>query len=779
MNDRSTALQRFDDQPLGQPMGYPRYPKAEQAQESDMTLKDFIQILRKRRWTLVLTFLTVIALVAGATLMMTPTYRASVMIKIDKENPNILENMKDSFGGVMGQLMGDDYYQTMHKVLKSRSLAKKVIYDMKLEQTPDFADAKRKADERIAAAGGAYKSSSVHQPSDLISMEVIDLFLDRVTVNPQQKSRLVKLSFDSHDPRLATDVTDYMANAFIEFNVERKFDLTSRSQAWLETQEKEMKAALEESEKALNKYVSDQGLVFIGGSDDRTVDPRTGVSTGNNGAYTIVSSKLAQLSTNYVQATAERIAKESAYRQLKNGDPNSNPAVLANPLLQVLKKDYATAESDYSQLSKQYRPDHPKMVRMKEQIVALKSKIDDEVKRTADSLKEDYDAAVKKEVSLAAALEQQKGEAMKTNEKLVRYQILKREVGTNRALYEMLLAKKKEAGIATSLTASNIQVLDIAETPIKQHRPNIPLNMAIGVFLGLFGGIGLVFLKEHMDDTVKTPEDIEKHVALPSLGMVPNFAAVGEKFGGYLITDNNVRGVLYESYRSIGAYIKFSSAGKPPRVMVVTSARPGEGKTTLSVNTAIALSRSGGRGVIVDADMRKPQIHKIFGADNSKGLSAYLTGHIELSHSGLIQHSKVENLDIVTAGIIPPNPSDLLSSERMQDLLRVLANSYSFVIIDSPPVLGLSDSVTISTMTDGVIMVLRSGATTKAESAQARKLLQGVNAKILGVVLNDISRADLKYGAYNYYSSYYYEYGGDGPSRSKRWKLSCRKHINA
>lgn len=350
-------------------------------------------------------------------------------------------------------------------------------------------------------------------------------------------------------------------------------------------------------------------------------------SKDSSDGKSMITQKLSELSTQLVQATSDRISKEAMYREVEKGDAESISTVLNNPLIQAMKKDYATAEAEYSQLSRVYKPDYPRMVRLREQINQIKTRISAETAKTVSGIKRDYEAAVKRE--------------------------------------------------------------------------------------------------------------------------------------------NYLKSTLSEAYRAIGTYIQFSSAVKPPKSMLITSARKGEGKTTTAVNTAITMAHSYGKGLIIDADMRNPQLHKIFDVDPLNGLSSFLTGNIEFG-DGLIKRTKVENLDIIPAGIIPPNPSELLSSYRMRDLINGLFTLYSFVVIDSPPLLGLSDSIILSTLTDGVIVVVRSGNTPRDLVVQTKKLLYGVNAKILGVVLNGIKESDLRYGSYSYYSSYYYDESTDGKGRKKK-----------
>ena len=689
-----------------------------------------------------------------ATFMMTPVYRSSVMIKIDKENPNVLD-IKDVYRIEPG---ADDYYQTQYKILKSRNLAKRVIRALKLSENPEFAD------EKTVKAPAVENTDANPRLNEGLPEQVVDTYLKHLTVEPQQKSRLVKVSFDSYNPQLAADAANAVARSFIDFNIESKFEATNEARNWLEQQLQEMKAKMERSEESLNDYAAKNGIIFV----NERQDEKKGVT---NGSENIVASRLSQLSTALVQATSDRIGKEAAYRSMQSANPEESAVIMSSLLMQKLKETLANFEAEYSQLSKVYKPDYPKMVRLREQIKQIRSSMAGEVSSAVGASKNDYEAALSKEKTLTVALDQYKQEALNLNERMVQYQILKREVETNKELYNALLQRMKETGLSASMTASNIMILDRAEVQKKPHKPMKAVNILISLLVGLFGGVGLAFFTEYLDNTVKTPDDIERGVALPSLGMVPHFGKLESRTNSSLIAFDDKKSPLSEAYRSIGTYIQFSAAGKPPKTILVTSSRQGEGKSTTVVNAAIAMAHSVGKGIIIDADLRKPQLHKFFDADNTRGLSDYLTGNAAL-HTDLVQKTKVENLDIITSGIIPPNPSELLASQRMREMLQELAAEYDFIFIDSPPILGMSDSVVLSTMTDGVIIVIRARQTTKDHAAQSRKLLQGVNAKILGVVLNGVTSSDLRYGSYDYYYSYYYEggYGDSSGSSSKKSK---------
>lgn len=747
----NTSIQKVEEFPVSFPADYqPR-------EEEDIHLRDYLHVLLRRKWTVITFFTVVVTTVLIATFLTKPTYRSTAIIKIDKENPNVLA-FKDVYAI---ERMEDDYYQTQYKILKSRNLARRVIRATVLDQHPEFVGKDnliKKAEANSSFLSDLPENSNTGNSENGVDQKIIDGFLSKVTIEPQQRSRLVKVSFDSFIPALSAKVTNAIARSFIDFNFESKFNASQQARDWLEKQLDDMKAKVEGSEEKLNEYASKKGIIFVTEGD--TGDGK------NKQAQNIVTKKLAELSTHLVEATADRISREALHRESQQGDIGSSSIVLSSSLIQTLKKESASMEAEYSQLSKVYKPDYPKMIRLEEQINRLKIRIDDETKRIISGIKKDFEAALKRENYLKATLENYKKEVLDFNDKMVQYQILKRETETNRELYNSLLQRLKETGISASLTASNIQILDRAEVPRSPYKPNKKMNLLLAIITGLFGGIGLAFFVEYLDSTVKTPDDVEKRVLLPSLGLVPNFAKHGSK-NIKLITLEDKKSPLSEAYRSIGTYIQFSTAVKPPRTILITSPRQGEGKTTTALNTAISLANSYGKGIIVDADLRRPSLHKLFDLDNSKGLSALLTGNIEFNDSNFIQKTKVPNLDIITSGIIPPNPSELLTSYKMRDLISELLQLYSFIVLDSPPVLGLSDSLILNTLTDGVIMVVRAGNTPREAAIKAKKLLLGVNARILGVVLNGIMEADLKYSAYSYYYSYYYEDGYDGDNTEK------------
>ncbi|NWF98329.1 MAG: polysaccharide biosynthesis tyrosine autokinase [Nitrospirae bacterium] len=732
--NKEKALDKPRDYSLATP-GQIYYPQ----NEEEVHLRDYLHVVLRRKWIVITFFIAVVTTVVIGTFIKKPVYKSTITIKIDKENPNIL-----SFKDVVNlEKIEDDYYQTQYKVLKSRNLAKRVVHSLNLFSYPEFSSFDENKKQNTESNLLDKQNSSLED--DKVSPELIDSFINRIEVSPVQKSRLVNVSFQSNDPYLAAKVSNAIGDAFIELNIESKFQATNQAKTWLEKQLDEMKAKVEQAEEKLNEYAAKNGIIFL----DKTEDSK-GKATDNQN---IITKRLSELSSELTTATAERISKEALCREMHSGEQESSSVVMNNPLMLELKKNYVSLDAEYNQMLKIYKPDYPKMIRLQEQINQIKKKMDIETKRIISSVKKDYEVAVKRENQLKAALNSLKNEALSLNERAIQYQILKREADTNKELYNGLLQRLKETGVSASLTASNIQILDRAEIPKKPYKPNWPLNIMLSLVVGIFGGIGLAFFTEYLDDTIKTPEDVEKKAYMPSLGIVPNFSEEKSPLQVEYVSHEDSKLPISEAYRSIRTFLLLSSGGKPPRVMMITSPDRGEGKTTTSVNTAVSLTQSGFKVLLIDADMRKPRLHRIFKLDNTIGLANYLSGNAEIDN-GLIKHCNIENLYVITSGPIPPNPAELLSSYRLRDLIQNIYSDFNFIIVDTPPVLGIADPLIVSHQTDGVIIIVRSGKTAKYNIKETKRILEGVNAKILGVILNSVNQSTMKY-SYYYYRHYY------------------------
>jgi succinoglycan biosynthesis transport protein ExoP len=733
MNDknRGTELGIYKGGEVSEGIRAPTPFNIEQLADEDTHLRDYWNILLRRRALFLVLFLSAVTIVTLYTFIVKPSYTSTVLLRIDRENPNIL-SFKEIYQIERAE---NDYYQTQYKVLKSRNIAKRAMKKLSLENNQEF--------------NSVIKRASKKNPEleDGIPPKAIDEFIKHVEVSPLYKSQLVNVSFTSRDPALSQKAANTIAESYIEFNVESKFDAGQLARKWLEEQIEIMKAKVEASEEKLNRYSAGNEMIFLEEKDGKD-------------KQSLLNEKLAYISETLNTATADRIAKEALYREIKKSG-SDNPTILTNELIQKLKEQYSSLEAEYFNQLKVYTPEYPKMKRIKGQMDSLARALAEEEKHIVNSIESDYRAALLRERELSKKFSAQKKDVLAFQDKMVQYQILKREADTNKELYNNLLQRLKEIGVSASMTATNIQVLDKAVFPKKPSSPNIPKNLILALLIGTLGGTGAVFFTEYLDNTVKDSIEMEKRLRLPALGLIP-FQKPSEPAALARIACEDVKSPLAESFRSIGTFVLLSSAAKPPRSLLITSARQSEGKSTVASNTAIVLAGSLGRGLLMDADIRNPNLHRRLEVNNSTGLSTYLTGNMEFE--GLIKPSGIPGLDIITSGPVPPNPSELLGSARMKGLIERLSDEFNFIIIDSPPVLGMTDSIYLGTFVDGVILVARSGQTPKNALAEAKKNFDYVNAKILGIVINGIKANDLNYGYYSYYYSSYYR---DGRKRPK------------
>jgi succinoglycan biosynthesis transport protein ExoP len=755
---------------LPPPPGLPYGPPPE---EKEVNLRDYWKVIQKRGWTIIAFFLIVLIVTAIGTFTMKPVYRSTTTIQINKENPQILD-FKEIFSV---ESWDTDYYQTQYKLLESRSLARKVIQQLKLSEHPEFvgrpstplqewkSEVKKWA-SGLFASFNEKKSEPPKDPTNEDSSDsvkdakdtpLVSQFLGRLQIDPLRNSRIVKIHFDSYDPELAAKVSNALATAYIQQNLESRFNMTQQAKEWLAGQLEEMKAKVERADEALEAFGSKHDIISLDEKDK-----------GN-----ITMGRLSELNDALAKAEHERMGKEVFYKQVRDkGYINSLPSISENKLISELKQSYIQLEVQYGKLSETFKPDYPEMVRIKKQMALIQKRmdtegtsiIDKEVQRTIEAARIDYESSLRKESLLRAAFEQQKAKALVMKESAIRYNILKRESDTNKDLYKSLLQRMKETGVSAAMTASNIQVVDLAELPTAPYKPNKQLNLLLAAVVGLFLGVGLAFFFEYLDNTVKTPEDVEQLIRLPSFGMIPEMSSerkrrieYGNSYPVELITFGHPKSMLSEAYRNVRTSVLLSFSERPPKMILITSPNPAEGKTTTAINTAIALSQTGAQVLIIDADLRHPRIHKIFPEANGVGLSTFLSGNVALEST--IKKSEVPNLFFIPGGPIPPNPSELIGSNRFKSMMGSLGDKFDHIVVDSPPALGFSDSIILSAAVDGVILVVAGGKTARETLQRAKEVLRQVNAKILGVVINRVDLHRSGYGYYYYRYPYYYSHG--------------------
>ena len=711
-------------------------------------LYDYLLILRKHQWLILSFMLSVVTIVSIATFRMQPVYVATARIEIDKENANILPFQGgDSYDYMMDS---DNYIETQAKILTSETLALQTIRNNGLALRPEFSGS-----GGISEAVASGNLANQKRPPELAE------FLAGLSVKRVPNSRLMDVSFESTDPQLAARTVNAHIATYIEQNYRSKYEATSQASDWLADQLRDFKIKVQKSEDARIAYER-QNQIW-------TLDDKQNMTT----------QRLSDINKQYTDAQAERMRKESLYEFAKAGNLDAVPQNDSNSALADLLKNRGEKSAEYADALQQYGPNFPKVLRLKAQLKDLDDNIDKEKKKILEVLESDYREARQRETLLADALNEAKGEVNQMAEKMVEYNILKREAEANKALYEGLMTKMKETAISGALRSSNIRVVDPAMVPTTPARPAKTKNILLSFLVGLVGGIGLALLREYMDNTVKTPDDIETLARLPSLAVVPQFAGSnGHKRRGMLpdfsenghnkrielVAQHLPKSQMSEAFRALRTSILLSQAEQPPQVILVTSALPREGKTTAAANLAVTLAQLGDSTVLVDADLRKPGIGRLLNLGSGKyaGLSSYLAGVSSLDIVS-VPHPAIPNLVAIPTGPLPPNPADLLSSHKLADAIVELRTKFKFIVIDSPPVMAATDAVILSVHADGVLLVVRSGETPNVAFTRTRDLLTSVKSRILGVVLNAVDSSAPDY----YYSYRYYPYSyGYGPQEA-------------
>src|SRR5229473_4241912 len=712
-------------------------------------LYDYLLILRKHQWLILSFLLAVVTIVSIATFRMQPVYVATTRILIDRENTNLLPFQgADSYDYMMDL---ENYIETQSKILTSETLALQTIRTAGLAGIPEF-------------SGGGAPSEAITTGS-LANQKrppEIATFLGSLSVKRIPNSRLMEVSYESTNPALASQILNAHLNNYIDQNIQSRFDATSKASRFLSGELTELKTRVEKSENDRIQYERRNSIW--------TLDDKQNITT----------QRLSELNKTYTDAQNETMKKESLWKFAKSGDLDAVPQLRDNNVLQEMQRRRSDLSMVYADSLNQFGPNYPKVQRLQAQIKELDEQMARERKGIVVQLESDYRQAKQSEELVGSALEQQKAETNAMSQKLVEYNILKREAEANKILYEGLLTKLKEAGIQAGLKSSNIRIVDPAMIPSYPARPAKARNIALAFLVGLVGGIGLALLREYLDNTVKTPDDIETLTRLPSLAVVPAFGdSLNHKrrmgiFGGAstnghekrieLVAQHLPKSQMSEAFRALRTALLLSQPDHPPQVILVTSALPREGKTTAAANLAVTLAQLGDKTVLVDADLRKPGVGRLLNLASGKyaGLSSYLAGVSSLDLVS-VPHPTIPNLVAIPTGPLPPNPADLLSSHKLVEAIAELRTKFKFIVIDSPPIMAATDAVILSVQTDGVLLVVRSGETPKEAFTRTRDLLHSVKCRILGVVLNAVDS-----GAPDYYYSYrYYPYSyGYGPQEA-------------
>ncbi len=717
---------------------------------SDAIFLDYWRTILRHRWIILTTVFAGVVLAALVSFHMTKQYSATGRITINRENSDVL-GFKDAAANTLEDYDYNVALDTQVQVLQSDTLALDVIRKLRLDTNPKFAGASASKAGSTSPAG-AFPTTG---PRNL--RHLIDTFHGWVKIDKVPKTRVIEIHCTSPDPNLSAEIVNTLVSSFIEHNFETKFQATMQTSDWLSKQLSDLKMKVASSQENLVKYQTSNNIL---GLDEK---------------QNITTSKLNELNQQLTLAQSERIQKEAAYKQTQSGGVESIPAMASSEIILHLKQQEADLRNQYALLDSQLGPAHPKVITVHNQLQQTEAAIQAEGGQLVSRIRNEYRAAEQRESLLRSALDEQKQEANKLNESAIQYEILKREADSNRELYDGLLQKMKEAGVSAGLRSGNIQVVDQAVPPDSPSKPNIPINIGAAFFASLMLGTVAVFFVDRMNNSITSPEMIDAISGWPSLGIIPSTtgSSKGLRKGGDLalpskemdastplVVVSRPRSKVAESFRAVRTSILLSSIDAPPKTMLVSSALPEEGKTTISCNLAAALAQMGRRVLLIDADMRRPKISEYLGLPaNAGGLSTVLIGK-DTEDDVIVPSAKLPNFYIMPAGPKPPYPAELLGSNRMKALIKSLRLNYDHVIIDTPPVLSVTDAVLLSAEVDAVVLVVRFAQTTRQALKQVREILDQANARVCGVILNSVETDHNSAYGRSYYAGYgYYDKG--------------------
>jgi capsular exopolysaccharide synthesis family protein len=749
MNERSGS-QPTKDAPLrgagpaAAPTGEPRPGGATFTIESDVHLLDRLAVLYRYRTiaTTVFILTSLGVMIQGYTSIQ--IYKAQARLQIDDERSTAVPGVNSAENTYYED--PEPYYNTQYKILQGRDLSRKAVKKLHLENVPEFngtaappttpMSVVRDLGKRVfgmvrpGAALPPVETPRIDETPD--ESALVSAFISRVGVEPVRTSRLVDVTFQGTDPNFAALAVNTLVDEYVQQNVDLKTQATKNMIEWLDRELQNQQKKVQDGERQLAEYRDTKNAMSL---DDK-----------NN----IVAQRLNHLNDQLMLAKNDRIQKESLYNQVKTMStgmsPDAIPAVAQNPQVQQLKTKIADLAAQKSKLSEKYGAAHPQMTAVNAQLADAQNQLQIETSKALQSIKNEYDTALLTERTLAQNFEAAKVDSQDLNRKSVDYNVMEREAKSNRTVYEALLQREKELSVASNSHANNVHIVDRAEVPKAPITPGGRRTWLLAFAVGLVMAVGLAFGLDYMNDTIKTPEDVTRRLNLPFLGLVP--AVRGDKHP--VLASSHVPHDFGEAFRALRTSLASRYPTEGTKIMLVTSAQPLEGKTTTAANIAMALAYGGARVLLIDADMRRPGLHRPLRLTNERGLSQVLIGQARVRD--VIQRTVDPNLLAITAGHMPPNPSELLASERMKTLLTNLSHGpFDWIVIDTPPVLAVTDAVILAPLVSGVTFVIGAEMTRRRLAERAVETVMQTRPKFAGVVLNKVDFARNKY----YYSRYY------------------------
>lgn len=718
--------------------GYPANPYLLQDKLGEL-MRHVLAVLRRNLWLL----LGIVAGFAGAalvlTMLATPRYTAATSVQINDQSDQVLGEELDTQVQASSGWDTDRFLNTQLGVVRSRALADRVARNLKLFKDEAF----------YAAMGAEVPEGAASSPE--VREAAIGLLRGNMQVDLPYDSRVATITFTSTDPAVSARIANAFAGQFIELNLQRRFDSSAYARNFVSGQLEEARVRLEDSERKLNAYAREAGLIRTRAT--------TSSNEGGEGASSVTAASLMQLNQAANAAQAERVAAEARWAAESAAPLMSSRTVLASTAVQALMQERAKAEGALQDARARYLPDHPTIKALESEVAAARTQLTRTAQDVRNSVRAEYASARAAEERLKAQVNRLQGATLAEQDRSVRYNTLAREADTNRSIYEGLLQRFRELNASAGITSSNIAIIDKADPPLAPSSPNLLKNLAIALALGAAVALAAVFLRDQFDDRVRGPEDIESKLALPLLGVIP-LAASDDPLGEL----DDPKSALSEAYHSLRGSLAHSTPEGFPKILVVSSAEPSEGKSTSSFAVARGLARMGHRVVLVDGDMRRPQVHRQAGFDNQRGLSSLLTSR-DPAESAIIESGQA-NLSLLPSGPIPPSPTELLAAPRMAALLEELGSRFDAVIIDSPPVLGLADAPLLAAIADGTVIVIESSRGRRGALKAALSRLRAVRPNLLGAVLTKFDPAASGGAHSGYYGYQYYRYGSEGEARA-------------
>jgi succinoglycan biosynthesis transport protein ExoP len=704
----------------------------ESAGEFRVDLLAYWRLLIKHRY-LIGAVLAVALILGGAiSLLMTRIYTASTTLQIDREAARVMNTTDVEPRESM--IQGEEFFQTQYGLLKSRSLAERVIDQLGLARSDVF----------LRQMGVKPSQSPLNGQSivDQRRVAVLKVVQDNLSISPTRGSRLVAVSFSSPDAVLSARISNTFGDAFIQSNLDRRFESSSYARTFLEGRIAQTKAKLEEAERQLVDYATQQQII--------NVKDGTG-----GGAQSLTATNLSSMNSALATTKAARVTAEAKWRQANSGALMSLAEVLQNPTIQQLTQERAKLNSEYQQKLRLFKPDFPEMLQLRAQLDELDRQIATIAGNIKASIQNQYLTAVNEERTLQGQVNGLKGDVLNLSERSIQYNILQRELDTSRTLYDGLLQRYKEVGVTGGITTNNISIVDRAEPPTRPSKPRLLLNLGLAAMLGAGLGILAAFVLEALDESITTPDEVESKLGLPVLGAIPLLSKGVEPLSAM----SDVRSSFAEAYYSLRTALQFSTADGVPRTLLVTSSRPSEGKSTTALAIAKNLARVGHRVLLIDADLRKPSLHRLLGVSSDVGLSSVLAGAALFSDAAVATADR--SLAVIPAGPLPPNPAELLSGPRIRSFLAEAQAHFDHIVIDGPPVLGLADAPILSSIVAGTVVIIESRGTRRGQARGALRRLHMAKGKVLGVILTKFkASAAAAYGGYDY--AYDYAYGANG-----------------